>query len=485
MSLVNKMLTDLEARQNSSADREPLGDIYRDLRPAASTSKRSWPIIVVFLVSTTAIAVVGVFALDRWGYGRIAEWAVDWGRAVQQQEARVVRAPVAERRRNDSGARVTDVVSPTVRAVSPERAAGWTAAAATQHSAALVSLAKAAQAVSIRTTAQAVSSRTAARAANSSMVAVAVSERMGTAGKTVSQPAAAMPQPKPQAKAATRNNAKTRTHSETPSPASRHTPHPTTKQRQAHPPEKPATQVAALSQTLRSPSTSSTRQGVVEKKVKSLTAEEQAENAYRNGLRRLRENRLSDAETELRRALESNPRQVEARELFAELLVTRGRLNEAQQLLEEGRRLLPGHYRFAQLLGRLYVQRGVDEKGLALLEEVEGDAQQDAEFLGFLAVLYQRAGRHQEAIKAYTRAVILDPGQSQWWLALGISLEAAQSWGAAYNAYVRALGGRQLERNLVRYAKQRLALLRPRVASADAAKMPATAAQDEESHAAN
>jgi MSHA biogenesis protein MshN len=160
-------------------------------------------------------------------------------------------------------------------------------------------------------------------------------------------------------------------------------------------------------------------------------------------------------------------------------------LSEAQKLLEEGRRLVPGHYRFAQLLARLYVQRGVDEKGLALLEQVQDDAQEDAGFLGLLAVLYQRAGRHQEAIENYTRAVILDPGQSQWWVALGISLEAEQRWGAAYSAYFRALGGQQLERNLVRYTKQRLALLRPRVANADTAKVPAVAARSEESHTAN
>ena len=476
MSLINKMLTDLEARQNPSADRDPPDHIYRDLHAPAGTSKRLWPIVVVFLVGTMAIAVVGVFALDRRGLGRIAEWAVDRGKAVQQQVALVVRAPVAERRRNDSGARAAEVVSPTVRAVSPERAASWVAAAATQHPAALVSLAKAAEAVS---------RRAAAEAASSSKVAVAVSARNGTAGNTVSKPAAAMPQPNPEAKAATRNSAKTHTHSETVSPAWRHTPHPTTNEKQALSPEKPATQVSALSQTPRSPSTSSTRKDVVEKKVRSFTTEEQAENAYRTGLRRLQENRLSDAEMELRQALESNPRQVEARVLLAELVVRRGRLTEAQQLLEEGRQLVPGHYRFAQLLGRLYVQRGVDGKGLALLEQVQDDAQEDAEFLGFLAVLYQRAGRHQEAIRAYTRAVILDPGQSQWWLALGISLEAEQSWGAAYSAYVRALSGPQLERKLVRYAKQRVALLRPRVASANAAKASAVAAQGEESHTAN
>ena len=103
MSLVNKMLTDLEARQNSSADRDPPGHVYRDLHPPAGTSKRLWPIVVVFLVCTMAIAVVGVLALDRWEFGTIAEWAVDWDKAVQQQVALVVRAPVAERRRNDSG----------------------------------------------------------------------------------------------------------------------------------------------------------------------------------------------------------------------------------------------------------------------------------------------------------------------------------------------------------------------------------------------
>lgn len=477
MSLINKMLTDLETRQNPAADQGSPGDIYRDLHAAAGTSKRSWRVVVVILVCTTAVAVMGAFAWNRVGSGGIAEWLFDWGKAkaAQQQVARAVQAPVAEERQNDSGAHALNVVSPTVRAGSSERKPSRTAVA-TQTPAALVSLAEVEEAVS---------SRAAAEAASSSKVALAVSSRKGTAGKTLSKPAVVMPQPKSGAKAATRNNEKTNTQSKTASPASQHTPQPISKEKRALPAENTATRVSAQSQRLRSPPTSNTQQGAVEKKVKSLTAEEQAENGYRKGVRRLQENRLSDAEMELRQALASNPRQVEARELLAELLLRKGHLNEAQQLLEEGRQLVPRHYRFAQLLGRLYVQSGADGKGLALLEQVQDDAQEDAEFLGFLAALYQRTSRHQEAIKTYTRAVILDPEQSRWWAALGISLEAEQRWGAAYNVYMRALGGQQLDPKLVRYAKQRLALLRERVATADAAKVPAAAARGEESHASN
>lgn len=463
MSLINKMLTDLEARQNPAADRSPPGDVYRDLHPAVNNSKRLWP-VVVFLVCTTAIAVAGVFTLDRWEFEEIAEWAVDWGEAAQQQVALVVRAPVAEERQpvtedrqlvaeerqsvaedrqSKTLARATEVFSRDEGAVSSKRAPTWIAVAATQHPAALVSLAGVAE------------------AANINKVAVAFGGRQGTTGK----PAVAMPQPQSEARAATRKSAKTNMQSKTASSHSHHTPHPETKEKQGFLSEKPATQVSALSQTPRSPPTGSIQQGMVEKKVKALTAAEQAENAYRKSVRLLEQNRLSDAEMALRQALEGNPRQVEARELLAELVIRRGRLNEAQQLLEEGRQLVPEYYRFAQLLGRLYVQRGVEQKGLALLEQVQDDAQGDAEFLGFLAALYQRAGRHQEAIKTYTRAVNLDSGQSQWWVALGISLEAEQSWGAAYSAYIRALRGQQLEQNLVRYAKQRATLLKRRVAT--------------------
>jgi MSHA biogenesis protein MshN len=79
-----------------------------------------------------------------------------------------------------------------------------------------------------------------------------------------------------------------------------------------------------------------------------------------------------------------------------------------------------------------------------------------------MATLYQRAGRHPEAVEAYSRAVRLNPQQGRWWLGLAISLEAAQNHGAAADAYQRAVQSGGLDSASRQYAQQRLVLLKNR-----------------------
>lgn len=206
-------------------------------------------------------------------------------------------------------------------------------------------------------------------------------------------------------------------------------------------------------------------QGVVEIKFRTLTPADQAEEAYREGVQGLQQNRADEAQEKLRFAVATDPQHTEALELLAALLLRRGSLVEAEQLLNDGRAANPAHYRFAQLLARIYIQRGASKQALTLLEQSQPYAKIDAEFFGFLAALYQRDGQHDKAIKAYGQAVTINPQQSQWWLGLGISFEAESNWSAAQQAYRRAVAGRRLSGKLGRYARERLASVARRVSS--------------------
>lgn len=455
MSLINKMLTDLEARQHPSPGMGPPSHVYHDLHPAAGRGRclRGVVFLVLVLVS---LAATGVVAWSRWAPEGWREQGVAWSDAVYKQAALVLGVSAG----GDSLAHTDDIVRPTAETVPPEQAPSQIAA-------------------------------TAARPASALRPAVELAEA-ATNSDSLAGPAKVEPakvKTKPKASAGTQNRTPTKTASRAPRAYSQEP-----RQRRATPakPEpaptatlsKTATPAPALAQMPQSPRMTTAQEAVVEKTLRAPTPEERAENAYREGAQHLAQSRLADAEEALRQALASDPRHIKARELLVGLVVRKGRLDEAQQLLKEGRTLFPEDYQFAQLLARLHVQRGADAEGLALLEQVQNAAQKDADFLGLLAALYQRADRHIDAIKAYSRALILKPEQGQWWLALGISFEAENSPGAAYNAYLRAIAGRELDPTLARYAQQRLALLRPKVATPAPSKMPAST-QGEESQAAN
>ena len=201
---------------------------------------------------------------------------------------------------------------------------------------------------------------------------------------------------------------------------------------------------------------------VLEKKVKPLSPQDKAESQYRLAATNLQQNRVSEAENHLRAALAAQPAHVKARELLAGLALQGGRWREAQSLLEQGVAQHPQHYPFAQLLARSYVDRGQDLKALSLLEKSREAAGTDAEYFAFLATLYQRNGRHPEAVTSFTEAVKLRPQEGRWWLGFAISLEATEQWKASSEAYQRAAASGSLDKQLLQYAQSRLAAIKNR-----------------------
>ncbi|MEK7260662.1 MAG: tetratricopeptide repeat protein [Pseudomonadota bacterium] len=201
---------------------------------------------------------------------------------------------------------------------------------------------------------------------------------------------------------------------------------------------------------------------VLEKKVKPLSPQDKAESQYRLAATGLQQNRVSEAENHLRAALAAQPAHVKARELLAGLALQGGRWREAQSLLEQGVAQHPQHYPFAQLLARSYVDHGQDLKALNLLEKSREAAGGDAEYFAFLATLYQRNGRHPEAVTSFTEAVKLRPQEGRWWLGLAISLEATEQWKASSEAYQRAAASGSLDKQLLQYSQSRLAAIKNR-----------------------
>lgn len=197
----------------------------------------------------------------------------------------------------------------------------------------------------------------------------------------------------------------------------------------------------------------------VDKKPRPFTATEQAEAAYRRALRFMDQGRPDDAMDELRLALREQPSHVPARELAAGLALQGGHWREAQALLEEGLRQVPSHYMFARLLARVYVDHGAEAKALAVMESAAPQGSDDPEFSALLGLLYQRAGRHADAVQVYKRALTLRPNDARTWLGFAISLEGTGQRDAARRAYQRAKETGGLTPTLVQYADQRLAAL--------------------------
>lgn len=197
---------------------------------------------------------------------------------------------------------------------------------------------------------------------------------------------------------------------------------------------------------------------VMEKKIHVQTPAEQAEGRYRQAALLYERGRGDAAEREARAALGLDSAHLAARELAVAVVLQRGRWREAVELLEDGIAVAPGHEPFVRLLARIWIERGEEAKALTLLETSVAHAA-NAEYDVLRAPLYQRAGRHTDAIASYRRTLDAHPRDARAWLGLAISLEQDHQKSAATEAYQRALEA-NLDAQLAAYARGRIAAIK-------------------------
>ena len=200
-------------------------------------------------------------------------------------------------------------------------------------------------------------------------------------------------------------------------------------------------------------------QARIEKTARPYSPEELAESAYQEAVRLRLQGDAAGAERQLKTLLVTEPKHVKARELLSGLQLENGRWLEAQATLEQGMAQLPAHLGLRFLLARLHLERGEPAQAVSLLEAARRPGLNDPELPAFLAALYQRAGRHADAVKSYQEALTSRPQEGRWWVGLGISLETQKDGDAARTAYRNALDTGRLTSSLARYAEDRLKAL--------------------------
>jgi len=475
VSLINKMLQDLETRKDSQAGTTPKKSVYEDLKPIGRIpSSRAPSRRLVLLLVLVAVVGGGAYAWTQWGDTLVASWI--------PPEPATPPPPVVSRK------------APPPRIPAPAPAAAPQPVVATQ-----AAVPKTLQATAEKQTA----SPTIAPQAQTIPPAVAAEQGIAATSDPVATP---RPVTAEKSKAATAKEQGIWTVSRgdtlygisaqtgidlwelshwnrlgrdqviqtgqklrltPPSTVSTKTePTRVTEKTVAVVPKGKAPDSRATSPVEKKPEAKqgsvsvSSDMTVMDKRIKPFAPNEKAESEYRRAVDLLQKGRMSDAEKHLRLALKIDETHTPARELLAGLMLQQGHWREAQQLLEQGIDTVPAHYPFAQLLARVYVEHGADQKALAVMEGSQRAGVENPDYLAFLAALYQRVGKHAEAIKAYNGALTLNPQEGRWWLGMGISLEAAQDWNTAGSAYQRAIESGVLEDKLLAYARERLSVVK-------------------------
>lgn len=195
------------------------------------------------------------------------------------------------------------------------------------------------------------------------------------------------------------------------------------------------------------------------KKMRPMTAEEQAESAYQEGVTALQHGNVPVAEQQLRLALELKPGHGGARQALVAMLVERKRLDEAAQVARSGLQQSAQQPVLAMILARLQLEQKDRAAALNTLKQYyPGTGNAPADYEGFYAALLQQGGQHDEAVQHYQQALQQRPQQGSWWMGAGLSLQALGRNDEARSAFERALQTNTLSPELTAYVRQRMGL---------------------------
>lgn len=194
----------------------------------------------------------------------------------------------------------------------------------------------------------------------------------------------------------------------------------------------------------------------IAKEVHELTPAERAENEFRRGNTLLAQGQTDAARAAYEAALMLDAAHGGARQALLGLLIQAHDYPAAERVLNDGLALNPAQPGLALALAHLQVERGDSAAALSTLAGAEGEARGNADYLAFMAALYERGGDHARAADHYQSALALRPQSGVWLMGLGMALQGLNRNAEAREAYQRAQASNSLTPELQAYVTQRL-----------------------------
>jgi len=181
---------------------------------------------------------------------------------------------------------------------------------------------------------------------------------------------------------------------------------------------------------------------------------QRAEGEYRRALTSMQDGRMIETVAALEQALRIDPRHEAARQTLVGLLIEGGHPDEAMRQLQLGLTQDPRQPALAMLLARLQIERGGN--GIDTLTRTLPYAGASPDYHAFLAGALQRQQRHREAAAEYQAALRAAPANGVWWMGLGISLQAEKRNAEALEAFQKAQGSGVLSQELQAFVERQI-----------------------------
>ena len=175
-----------------------------------------------------------------------------------------------------------------------------------------------------------------------------------------------------------------------------------------------------------------------------------------NARQLLHKGRPFDAERQLENFLSGQPQALKSAKLLMTLWLSRQHYEPLQPLLNRLRIVHSSDVDLLVLQARLYLAKAQAEKTVELLMTAQPDIQRYSDYYELLALAARQSQQYQLSEQAYRGLVNSDPLRGDWWVGLGIALDAQGQLTKARRVYQQALKTNRISQPLHDYAQQRL-----------------------------
>ncbi|MDH3589193.1 MAG: tetratricopeptide repeat protein [Gammaproteobacteria bacterium] len=176
----------------------------------------------------------------------------------------------------------------------------------------------------------------------------------------------------------------------------------------------------------------------------------------RDGLAALRAGQPVEAEDRFRDLANIEPTSPESHLLLHAALRAQARAGAARTVLLAALEQVSEPVAIVRVLSHELLAEQRITQAVTLLQKYRPAGHSDPEYDAVLAVAYQRAGNHDDAVDIYRTLVASQPANGAWWVGLAISQEAKGLVDDARKSFATANLAGTLEAPLARYADERL-----------------------------
>lgn len=148
------------------------------------------------------------------------------------------------------------------------------------------------------------------------------------------------------------------------------------------------------------------------------------------------------------------PDNLDVRKKLASVYFAEGQVEQAQQILEQALVKAPANTSIRLMLGRLYSQQNMGELAWEVISQPVVTT--DTDFLGFRAGYANQQQKYDTAINDYRALTELQPATARWWLGLGIAADKLDQRHLAVQAYQKALNRQGLEDDVELFVRKRI-----------------------------